>query len=253
MTMGLEFNVRDPLLAQARTRCKTLSIKFAQTPVPFSREDKKEYSNLLRQLVPNAHKSAYIISPLVCDYGFNIHIGENSFLNANCTLLDVSPITIGKNVMIGPNVDIYTASHGINYLQRRQGFTIGKPVIIHDDVWICGKTVILPGVTIGPRSIIGAGSVVTKDIPADSFVVGNPAVVKKVLEWTTTPSTNSANGASSNQFDIVSLASPTTNPLKSSPPENHNNLTTGPLLDPHQLKAQQEQIIAEQEHSFRTW
>lgn len=181
MTMGMEFNVRDPTLSKARTHCKTLSIKFNQLPIPFSKEDKKVYNTILRELLPKSHKSAYIIGPITLDYGFNVHIGENTFINSNCTLLDVAPIKIGKNVMIGPNVDIYTATHSIDYMKRREGYTIGKEVIIEDDVWIGGRAIILPNVTIGARAVIGAGSVVTTDVLPDTFVAGNPAVFKKKL------------------------------------------------------------------------
>jgi maltose O-acetyltransferase len=181
MTMGLEFNVRDPDLAQARTRSKTLSLQLSQLPIPYNKEEKRVYNQVLRQLLPQMHKSAYIIGPITVDYGFNIHIGQNAFLNSNCTLLDVAPIHIGNNTMVGPNVDFYTASHGVDFMKRREGYTIGKEIIIGDDVWIGGKSVILPGVRIGNRSIIGAGSVVTKDVPDDVFVAGNPAVVKKIL------------------------------------------------------------------------
>ena len=172
----------DVNLAKARTRAKTLSLQFNQLPLPFSRDDKKHYNMVLKDLFPNMSHNAFIIGPVSCvDYGFNVHIGSKAFINSNITLLDVAPIRIGNNVMIGPNVDIYTATHGNDYRKRREGYTIGREVVIGDDVWIGGKCVILPGVTIGPRSIIGAGSVVTKDVEADTFVAGNPAIMKKRL------------------------------------------------------------------------
>lgn len=182
MIAGLEFDVRNMDLAKARSRAKQLQIQLNNTPTPFSREEKQVYSNLLRQLLPHAHKSAYLTTPFTCDYGFNITLGEQTFINANCTFLDVGPITIGRNVMFGPGVHVYGVTHHVDWRKRREGYTLGQPVVIGDDCWIGGNSVIMPNITIGARSIIGAGSVVTKDVPEDTFVAGNPAVIKKSLK-----------------------------------------------------------------------
>ena len=132
--------------------------------------DCMERKELLRKLLPNTHPSLTIQPPFLCDYGILIYGGENSFINYGCTILDTAPITLGKNLLIDPNVQIYAT-----------GIECGKPVTIGDDCWIGGGVVICPGVTIGNRCIIGAGSVVVKDIPDDSFAAGNPAIVKRTL------------------------------------------------------------------------
>lgn len=136
---------------------------------------------LFKQLLPNAHKRLYIEPPFHCDYGYNIHTGENVYFNLNCVVLDTMKITIGNNVFFGPGVHIYAASHPLEIVERRT-FEVSKPVIIGDDCWIGGNTVICPGVTIGDGCTIGAGSVVTKNIPPHSLAVGNPARVIRKLQ-----------------------------------------------------------------------
>jgi maltose O-acetyltransferase len=136
---------------------------------------------LLRNLLPNAAKSIYIEPPFHCDYGYNIYLGEQVYFNVNCVVLDAVKVTIGNNVFIGPGVHMYTATHPTNALERRT-HQMAKPITIGNDCWIGGNTVICPGVTIGSGSTIGAGSVVTKDVPANSLAVGNPARVIKKLE-----------------------------------------------------------------------
>jgi maltose O-acetyltransferase len=137
---------------------------------------------ILRELLPNAHKRIYIEPPFHCDYGYNIHLGEKVYFNVNCVVLDAAKVTIGSNVFIGPGVHIYTATHPTNAVER-QTVEFAKPVSIGNDCWIGGNAIIFPGVTIGDGCTIGAGSVVTKDIPANSLAVGNPAkVIKKLNE-----------------------------------------------------------------------
>lgn len=129
----------------------------------------------LRQLLCNAHPSLLVQAPFLCDYGFNIYGGENGFINYNCTILDTAPIHLGKNVLIGPNVQLYAPMHPLDYRERATGVEYGEPITIGDDCWIGGGAVICPGVTIGHRCIIAAGAVVVKDVPDDSVVGGNPA------------------------------------------------------------------------------
>ncbi|WP_102408069.1 sugar O-acetyltransferase [Parabacteroides bouchesdurhonensis] len=140
-----------------------------------------EGKELLHQLCPNADETLVIQPPFNCDFGFNIYGGENSFINYNCTILDTAKITIGKNVLIGPNVQIYAPMHPIDYKKRATGVEHGEPITIGDDCWIGGGAIICPGVTIGNRCIIGAGAVVSKDIPNDSMAVGSPARVIRDL------------------------------------------------------------------------
>lgn len=137
---------------------------------------------ILRELLPNAHKRIYIEPPFHCDYGYNIHLGEKVYFNVNCVVLDAAKVTIGSNVFIGPGIHIYTATHPTNAVER-QTVEFAKPVSIGNDCWIGGNTVICPGVTIENGCTIGAGSVVTKDIPKNSLAVGNPVrVIKKLKE-----------------------------------------------------------------------
>lgn len=140
-----------------------------------------DYGETLKEFLPNVADDAKVNPPLYCDYGTNITIGSGSFVNFNCVFLDGAPITIGKNVLIGPAVQIYTPIHPLDYMERRKPIERAEPVTIGDDCWICGGAVILPGVKIGNRCIIAAGSVVTQDVPDDCMAAGNPATVKKRL------------------------------------------------------------------------
>jgi maltose O-acetyltransferase len=147
-----------------------------------SREDKPdERARILQELIPNAGEGLWLQPPFYCDYGGNIKIGEKVFFNFNCVVLDVASVTIGSRAMFGPNVQIYTATHPLNHKERASGLELGKPITIGEDVWVGGSVVICPDVTIGDRSVIGAGSVVTKDIPADVFAAGNPCKVIRSL------------------------------------------------------------------------
>lgn len=133
-----------------------------------------------KELLPNASKKIYIEPPFHCDYGYNIFLGDGVYFNVNCVVLDAMEVHIGNHVFIGPGVHIYTATHPTNPQERLQN-QFAKPVSIGDNCWIGGNTVICPGVSIGEGCTIGAGSVVTKNIPANSVAVGNPAKVLKKL------------------------------------------------------------------------
>ena len=123
----------------------------------------------------------FINPPFYCDYGFHIEVGKDFFANYNCTIIDVAKVTIGDNCLLAPNVAIYTAGHPIHPDTRRSMYEYGKPVTIGDNVWVGGNAVILPGVNIGSNSVIGAGSVVTHDIPPWSIAAGNPCKVIRVI------------------------------------------------------------------------
>jgi maltose O-acetyltransferase len=128
-----------------------------------------------------ASTDAWIEPPFYCDYGRNITLGAKVFFNFNCVVLDVMRVQIGDFTLFGPAVQIYTAMHPLDADERRSGLEYAKPVSIGRDVWVGGAAVICPGVTIGDRAVIGAGSVVTRDIPADSFAAGNPCRVIRGL------------------------------------------------------------------------
>ena len=128
-------------------------------------------------------ENVYFEPPFHCEYGKHITLGENFYSNAGCVMLDVARIRIGNNVMFGPNVSIYTAGHPLHPDSRNSGYEYGIPVTIGNNVWIGGCCVILPGVTIGDNAVIGAGSVVTKDIPANVCAAGNPCrVIREITE-----------------------------------------------------------------------
>lgn len=136
---------------------------------------------IVRSLLGKTGRRFKILQPFHCDYGCNISVGEDFFANFNLTILDEARVTIGANCFIGPNVGIYTACHPIEAAERNKWVEWAEPVTIGDSVWIGGGVTICPGVTIGDRCVIGAGSVVAKDIPSDSVAVGNPArVVKRI-------------------------------------------------------------------------
>ncbi len=130
---------------------------------------------LLRQLFARVGDSAVIRPPFFCDYGANITLGDNVFLNFNCVILDVAAVSIGTGTQIGPAVQIYAADHPRDPAMRAAGLELGRPVTIGRNVWIGGGAILLPGVTVGDDAIIGAGAVVTRDVPPGATAVGNPA------------------------------------------------------------------------------
>ncbi|WP_207937649.1 sugar O-acetyltransferase [Pseudomonas sp. 51_B] len=134
-------------------------------------------NDLLAEHLGHVGEGTVIRPPFYCDYGYNISIGRNTFMNFNCVILDVVPVRIGDDCQIGPNVQIYAADHPLDPEVRRSGLESGRPVTIGNNVWIGGAAIVLPGVTIGDNAIVGAGSVVTRDVPAGATVVGNPARV----------------------------------------------------------------------------
>lgn len=138
---------------------------------------------LLKQLLGHTGDHVYVEPSFRCDYGVNISVGDHFFANYDCIIVDVCPVTIGRNVFFGPRVCVYTATHPIDAQVRASGLEYGKPVTIGDDVWIGGNAVINPGVTIGSNVVIGSGSVVTKSIPDGVIAAGNPCrVIRPITE-----------------------------------------------------------------------
>jgi maltose O-acetyltransferase len=167
----------DPELIQYRKICRLNLKEFNQANSSYI--DKNDYLTKLSKLLPYADQSVIIEQPFYCDYGFNIIIKENVFINYDCKLLDACSIYIGENTLIGPNVNIYASSHPLDKDLRLKHIGLARPIVIGSDCWIGGNSTILPGVTIGNNVIVGAGSVVTKNIPNDVTIAGNPAKVIK--------------------------------------------------------------------------
>jgi maltose O-acetyltransferase len=177
MLRGELYLASDQELSAERLKSRQL-IKSFNDSFPEEIEKRKLYLN---QLLGKIGENFWIEPPFFCDYGYNIHAGDDVFFNFNCVILDVTPVTLGHRVLVGPNVQLYAATHPLDYKERGSLLESGKPISIGDDVWIGGGSIICPGVKIGSRSIIGAGSVVTRDIPDNVFAAGNPCKVIREL------------------------------------------------------------------------
>ncbi len=155
--------------AQAATKAWLARYNASSTASAEERQD------ILRERLAFVGEGAAIRPPFHCDYGFNIRLGRNAFLNFNCVILDVVGVEIGEGAQIGPAVQIYAADHPTDLAARRQELEYGRPVTIGAFAWVGGGAIILPGVSVGAGAVVGAGSVVTRDVPADTTVAGNPA------------------------------------------------------------------------------
>lgn len=177
MLSGELYNALDTGLRSESMRAKDIvsgynMLKPSQTEKSFK---------ILKELLGGVGSKCFIHQPFFCDYGKNIFVGENFYANMNVVILDTARVSIGNNVMLGPNVNIYCAGHPLDAATRNSGLEYGFPVSIGDNVWIGGNSTILPGVSIGENSVVGAGSVVTKDIPANVVAAGNPCrIIKKI-------------------------------------------------------------------------
>jgi acetyltransferase-like isoleucine patch superfamily enzyme len=174
---GMLYQPGDPELVSDRD----ITIKKLSAYNKLNPLDRDVRKNAIRGLLGKTGDNCVVEQPLFCTYGYNTTVGDNFFLNVNCKLMDSGKITIGNNVFIAPNVCIITEEHAMDVKQRLAGLEYTHPVTIGDNVWICTGAIILPGVTIGENSVIGAGSVVTKDIPPNSLAVGNPCKVIRDL------------------------------------------------------------------------
>lgn len=176
MLSGVYYDAMDPELVEGRDRARKLTYQYNQARP----EEKEKKQQIMREMI-RPKGSFNIEAPFLCDYGENIQVGENFYANFGCILLDTGKIIIGDNVLLAPNVQIYTAAHPVNPVERVEGKEYALPIVIENNVWIGGGAIICPGVTIGENSCIGAGSVVTKDIPANVVAVGNPCKVIKTI------------------------------------------------------------------------
>lgn len=178
MLAGELYDASDEVLSRERMRAKDLLFEINHTRPA----EAKKIQSLFQELIKC--KGNFHIEPhFYCDYGYNITVGDNFYANHGCVILDVCSVTIGDNVLLAPYVQIYSATHPTNPVERLTGKEFAKPVSIGNNVWIGGGAIVCPGVRIGGHVTIGAGSVVTNDIPDDVVAVGNPArIIKKVRE-----------------------------------------------------------------------
>ena len=138
-------------------------------------------TKLLKEILGKYEETFYIEQPFICDYGYNIEIGKNFYANHNLVILDGNKVEFGDNVFVAPNCAFYTAGHPLDYKERNKGLEYAKPIKVGNNVWIGGNVIVLPGVSIGDNVVIGAGSVVTKDIPSNVVAIGNPCRVIKEI------------------------------------------------------------------------
>lgn len=179
MLAGEPYKGFDPELLSERQRAKEMIFEFNS----LRPSQIEERNNILKKLLRKTGKNNFFEPPFRCDYGYNIEIGENFYTNYNLIILDCAKVTIGNNVLIGPNVGIFTAGHPLHAEIRKQEWEHAYPIIIGNSVWIGGHVVINPGVSIGDHTVIGSGSVVTKDIPANVFAAGNPCrVIREITD-----------------------------------------------------------------------
>jgi maltose O-acetyltransferase len=165
MLAGELYDATDPELAAERERARELLHRF----------DLDRDPGVLGTLLGRLGEKAAVEAPFHCDYGWNIALGERVYVNAFCVFLDCAPIEIGDRTLLGPSVQLYTATHPLEAAERRQGLEYARPIIIGADAWLGGGSIVLPGISIGEGAVVGAGSVVTHDVPPGVRVAGNPA------------------------------------------------------------------------------
>ena len=171
MLAGDLYRPGDPAIQAEQAATKTWLVRYnGASAAPAS-----ERRAILRERMADVGEGAVIRPPFHCDYGFNIHLGRDAFLNFGCVILDVVDVEIGEGAQIGPGVQIYAADHPRDPAQRRNGLEFGRPVHIGPFAWVGGGAIILPGVTVGADAVVGAGSVVTRHVPRGVTVAGNPA------------------------------------------------------------------------------
>ncbi len=176
MQAGEWFDPRDPELVADRDRARRLTHRL--NTEHCAQDD--AYRTTLHALCPGLG-TAFIRAPFHCDYGYNLFAGEGTFINFGCVCLDLAPVRLGSRCQVGPSVQFLTAHHPLDATQRATGIERGIPIRVGDDCWIGGGAILCPGVTVGDRTVIGAGSVVTHDLPTDCVAAGNPARIIRHL------------------------------------------------------------------------
>ena len=179
MTAGLQYNCEAEEYQESWKHAAVALEEFNKTS-PLA--DRETAVKAMKELMPNASEAALIIPPLFCDHGWPMHIAERVFINRGCEFLDSGGIYIGKHSMLGPSCKLYTTNHPIDYIERRKPVQTSHAIRIGEDCWLGGNVTICPGVTLGDRVIVAAGSVVTKSFPSDVMIAGNPAEIKKYLK-----------------------------------------------------------------------
>ncbi|SEO24042.1 maltose O-acetyltransferase [Halogranum amylolyticum] len=178
MLAGELYDASDPVLVEERERAKRLTRLYNET----TETEHDRRGELLTDLFGSVGESCYVEPPFRCDYGYNVHVGDEFYANYDCVVLDVCEVTVGDNCMLAPGVHIYTATHPLDADTRAAGPEYGEPVDVGDDVWLGGRAVVNPGVTIGDGAVVASGAVVTNDVPENVVVGGNPATVVKELD-----------------------------------------------------------------------
>lgn len=179
MQKGLVYNDFDQDLFNKRVEAKKLFKAYNKT----EDEEVDLRNKIMKQLFKNVGENVWIEPDFRCEFGKNITIGDNVYINFGCIILDCSEVTIGSHTLLGPNIGLYAANHSTDATERINGGCYGKPIHIGNNVWLGGDVKVLQGVTIGDNTIIGAGSIVTKDIPDNVIAVGNPCkVIRKITE-----------------------------------------------------------------------
>jgi maltose O-acetyltransferase len=182
MLAGAFYDALDPQLCRERARCREVCRRLNDS----RGHEADERRRILEELFGEP-TDAWIEPPFYCDYGTNILLGRKVYFNFNCVILDVMAVEIGDNVFFGPGVQVYAATHPLNAAERRSGREFGKAVTIGSDVWIGGGAILCPGVTIGARTVIGAGSVVTRSMPSDVVAAGNPCRILRTVDQSAAP------------------------------------------------------------------
>jgi maltose O-acetyltransferase len=177
MLAGELYLAADPAIAEEQARAARLLDRFNQTGA----DEGAERHGLLLELLGQLGEGSEIKPPLRCDYGYRIRVGARTFVNYGLVALDVAPIAIGDDVQIGPNVQLLTPTHPIDPDARRAKWEAAEPIAIEGNVWLGGGVIVLPGVTIRENTVVGAGSIVTKDLPPNVVAAGNPARVVRSL------------------------------------------------------------------------